>query len=107
VAGYTWDEPRVFTDDEFAFLTVVASSARRRSSGLSSTTVPARGAHVATQLLPANVPLIDGLAVAARYQPVADGSVVGGDFYDVFRRSASSWGIVIGDVSGKGVRAPA
>src|SRR5256885_12098784 len=32
-------------------------------------------------------------------------SIVGGDFYDVFRRDSATWGVSIGDVSGKGVQA--
>ncbi|MEP7054133.1 MAG: GAF domain-containing SpoIIE family protein phosphatase [Actinomycetota bacterium] len=106
VAGYSWDVTRDFTDDEFAFLTLIAqqcAQAIERAQQYDTSLHAAR--TLQRSLLPANVPTIDGLTVAARYQPVADGSVVGGDFYDVFRRSPESWGIVIGDVSGKGVRA--
>jgi serine phosphatase RsbU (regulator of sigma subunit) len=57
-------------------------------------------------LLPTQIPPTPGLQIAARYQPVEEGSVVGGDFYDVFRRGdGRSFGVSIGDVSGKGVRA--
>jgi serine phosphatase RsbU (regulator of sigma subunit) len=57
-------------------------------------------------LLPSQIPRIPGLQVAARYQPVEDGAVIGGDFYDVFLRGdGRSFGLSIGDVSGKGVRA--
>jgi serine phosphatase RsbU (regulator of sigma subunit) len=106
VAGYSWDSARDFTDDEFAFLTLIArqcAQAIERAQQYDTSLHAAR--TLQRSLLPANVPAIEGLTVAARYQPVADGSVVGGDFYDVFRRSEASWGIVIGDVSGKGVRA--
>jgi serine phosphatase RsbU (regulator of sigma subunit) len=106
VAGYSWDSTRDFTDDEFAFLTLIArqcAQAIERAQQYDTSLHAAR--TLQRSLLPANVPDIDGLTVAARYQPVADGSVVGGDFYDVFRQSEKSWGIVIGDVSGKGVRA--
>ncbi|MGI8758783.1 MAG: GAF domain-containing protein [Acidimicrobiales bacterium] len=56
-------------------------------------------------LLPHGLPLIPGIDIAARYRPVGDGSEVGGDFYDVFRSGDGRWGVVIGDVSGKGVLA--
>jgi serine phosphatase RsbU (regulator of sigma subunit) len=56
-------------------------------------------------LLPASLPAIPGLQIAARYQSVEDGAIVGGDFYDVFRRDNATWGVSIGDVSGKGVQA--
>ncbi|MEO6712854.1 MAG: GAF domain-containing SpoIIE family protein phosphatase, partial [Mycobacteriales bacterium] len=106
VAGYTWDTAREFTDDQLAFLSVIAqqcAQALERAQQYDTSLHAAR--TLQRSLLPASVPDIDGMRIAARYQPVADGSVVGGDFYDVFRRSEDSWGIVIGDVSGKGVRA--
>jgi hypothetical protein len=57
-------------------------------------------------LLPSQIPATPGLQIAARYQPVDDRAVVGGDFYDVFRRGdGRTFGVSIGDVSGKGVRA--
>lgn len=55
-------------------------------------------------LLPAESPSIPGLDVAAVYHPVSD-SEVGGDFYDVFPVAEGRWGVVIGDVCGKGVQA--
>jgi PAS domain S-box-containing protein len=58
-------------------------------------------------LLPPDLPRIDGLRLAARYLPAGTGAEVGGDFYDVFRVSPSSWGIAIGDVCGKGAEAAA
>ncbi|MBV9097528.1 MAG: SpoIIE family protein phosphatase [Frankiaceae bacterium] len=57
-------------------------------------------------LLPAQLPVVAGLQIAARYQPLDDSAVVGGDFYDVFRRGdQQTYGLSIGDVSGKGVEA--
>jgi PAS domain S-box-containing protein len=55
-------------------------------------------------LLPSASPSIPGLDVAAAYHPVSD-SEVGGDFYDVFPVGEGRWGVVIGDVCGKGVQA--
>src|ERR687886_67126 len=65
-------------------------------------------------LLPARLPEIPGVEVGLRY--LSAGEVdVGGDFYDLFDVSVNdeahpcepspSWGIVIGDVSGKGAKA--
>lgn len=54
-------------------------------------------------LLPAAIPQIEGLEVAAAYRPALGD--VGGDFYDVFEVAEGDWCIVIGDVSGKGVDA--
>jgi len=51
-------------------------------------------------LLPPELPHIPGIDLAACYRP-ADRSVVGGDFYDVFRLRMG-WALVMGDVCGKG-----
>ena len=56
-------------------------------------------------LLPPRPPGIPGLEVAARYRPAGESVSVGGDFYDVFRLRTNDWGIVLGDVCGKGVHA--
>jgi GAF domain-containing protein/anti-sigma regulatory factor (Ser/Thr protein kinase) len=56
-------------------------------------------------LLPPQPPTIPGLEVAVRYRPVGRRTEVGGDFYDVFRIAPGRWGVVIGDVSGKGIAA--
>jgi PAS domain S-box-containing protein len=58
-----------------------------------------------TSLRPANLPDVPGLRLAARSVPGGDGSRVGGDFYDVHPSTGGGWAFVIGDVSGKGVRA--
>lgn len=56
-------------------------------------------------LLPPHLPDVPGLEVAARYLPAGTGESVVGDFYDVFQAGRSSWGVVMGDVCGKGVEA--
>ena len=53
-------------------------------------------------LLPAQLPRIDGLELAAAYRPAGEGYQVGGDFYDVWSISDESYALSIGDVSGKG-----
>lgn len=58
-------------------------------------------------LLPPHMPDVPGLDLAARYHPAAGDADLGGDFYDVFPLSGQSWGVVIGDVAGKGVEAAA
>ncbi len=56
-------------------------------------------------LLPPRLPEIPGLQVAARYAAGGTGAEVLGDFYDVFPSVRGSWGMVVGDVCGKGVPA--
>ncbi|TMQ93319.1 PAS domain-containing protein [Actinomadura soli] len=57
-------------------------------------------------LLPKTLPSIPGVTVAAKYLTATHGSEVGGDFYDVFR-TENGWGLVLGDVCGKGEDAAA
>jgi sigma-B regulation protein RsbU (phosphoserine phosphatase) len=54
-------------------------------------------------LLPDALPEIDGLQLASLFRP-ADAGIVGGDFYDVFQ-AEDAWVLVVGDVSGKGIKA--
>ena len=58
-------------------------------------------------LLPPRPPAIPGMEVAVRYRSGSPGLTVGGDFYDVFRLRSNAWGVVIGDVCGKGAQAAA
>jgi serine phosphatase RsbU (regulator of sigma subunit) len=57
-------------------------------------------------LLPAALPEIDGVELAARYRPAGRSSHAGGDFYDVFP-DHGEWWFTIGDVVGKGAEAAA
>lgn len=62
-----------------------------------------RTAHFIQQsLLPKEVPSIPGWQIEPYYQPARE---VGGDFYDFLRFEDGQLGLVIGDVSGKGVPA--
>jgi PAS domain S-box-containing protein len=56
-------------------------------------------------LLPAVPPAIPGLDVGSRYVAAGEGTIVGGDFYDVFATGPGSWATVVGDVCGQGVEA--
>ena len=58
-------------------------------------------------LIPALLPPMGDVFVAGVYEPAGSGREVGGDFYDVFRIDARRWGVVLGDVSGKGASAAA
>ena len=59
------------------------------------------------RLLPATLPQIPHASVAARYRAAGEFNEVGGDFYDIFSRSATEWVLVVGDVAGKGPEAAA
>jgi serine phosphatase RsbU (regulator of sigma subunit) len=58
-------------------------------------------------LLPRAVPEVAGLDLSVRYLPGEAGSHAGGDWYDVFELDANRVGLVVGDVTGHGVRAAA
>jgi integral membrane sensor domain MASE1 len=58
-------------------------------------------------LLPARLPEIPGIELAARFKPAGASYRVGGDFYDVFDSGDGAWVVVIGDVCGKGPKAAA
>jgi serine phosphatase RsbU (regulator of sigma subunit) len=62
-------------------------------------------------LLPAVLPDVPGVRVAARYRPQTDdraGLHVGGDLYDVVAGATpGTWGVVVADVCGKGPEAAA
>lgn len=58
--------------------------------------------EVQRQLVPATVPPLEGFRIDAAYLPAHE---VGGDFYQVLNQSDHGALIVIGDVSGKGLKA--
>ena len=56
-------------------------------------------------LLPPKLPVVPDIALGAAYRSGGVGTMVGGDFYDVFELGGDRWGIAIGDVCGKGAEA--
>lgn len=56
-------------------------------------------------LLPPHLPVVPGVELGAAYRAGAEGTMVGGDFYDVFELGGGRWGVAIGDVRGKGAHA--
>ncbi len=79
--------------------TRTAEQARLEATALANT--------LQQMLIPPVPPAIPQLTLATAYHPAGNGSVVGGDFYDVFQVGAEDWWIVLGDVSGKGISAAA
>jgi phosphoserine phosphatase RsbU/P len=95
---------RDFTEQDIALLQLVADRA-----GLASQTrqsLADRAATLALQrsLLPSRLPHPGGIDLAARYLP-GHHLGVGGDWYDVFPLPSGHLGLVVGDVSGHGLRA--
>lgn len=61
-----------------------------------------RAREIQMSMLPATLPQLKGLQIGARVEPAR---MVGGDFYDVIALDENRVGVVVGDVSGKGVPA--
>jgi phosphoserine phosphatase RsbU/P len=105
--NYVWNEPRQ------KLMRLVADQA---AVGIENNTLTAEllkkerqdreleiGAEIQHQLLPRNCPVIDGVEVAAK---CLTANRVGGDYYDFIPiNKGERWGMVIGDVMGKGVPA--
>jgi serine phosphatase RsbU (regulator of sigma subunit) len=94
---------RQFSDQDVALLQLVADRAALASQA--SQRHADRAATLALQrsLLPTRLPRIEGVELAARYLPGHELGV-GGDWYDVFVLPSGDLGIVVGDVSGHGLR---
>ena len=58
--------------------------------------------RVLQDLLPHEVPVLEGMEVAAVYEPC---SQVGGDYYDLIPLGEDRWGFAMADVAGKGIPA--
>lgn len=56
--------------------------------------------EIQNSILPKSEPRVSGLQVATLYQPAAE---VGGDYFDFIELEAGKLGLVVADVSGKGV----
>jgi PAS domain S-box-containing protein len=56
-------------------------------------------------LIPKRLPTVRGVALAASYEVAGLDVQVGGDWYDAFAISDGRLGVVVGDVTGRGIRA--
>ena len=56
-------------------------------------------------LIPASLPSVAGVELAAHYEAAGLGAEVGGDWYDAFVLPSGRLGVVLGDVAGSGIRA--
>ncbi|HEX5923695.1 MAG TPA: SpoIIE family protein phosphatase [Baekduia sp.] len=93
-----------------ADLELAEELARRAAIAVDHARVHAIRTHIATtlqrSLLPPSLPVIPGLAIAARFRAAGTATEVGGDFYDLFE-ARERWMVMMGDVTGKGPGAAA
>jgi PAS domain S-box-containing protein len=97
---------RRYGDDDLA---LVEDMAKRVAMGLETASMHEEMRRIAqtlqASLLPSVPPEIPGLEVGTRYVAAGEGSLVGGDFFDVFAVGPDAWTVVVGDVCGQGVEA--
>ena len=106
--------PRRFTEEEIRFLQLMANQAaialeqarlrRQERQQLQLERSLALGREIQQSMLPKSGPVMAGWQFAAVYEAAQE---VGGDFYDFFQLAAEpdQWGLVIADVSDKGIPA--
>jgi len=103
---------RKFTNDDLSLLTVMANVAAMRMERQRLAEVEerqrisdaemAQAAEIQSRHLPQRPPAWPELELAARHLPSRS---VGGDYYDYFRFADGRYGVVCGDVAGKGLPA--
>ncbi len=107
LAFLSLSEDRAYTAEDLA---LAEELGRRAALALDNARLYERQSEVAAalqaSLLPGHLPEVPGAELAARFRPAGDGSVVGGDFYDVIARE-DGFDLVVGDVTGKGAPAAA
>jgi PAS domain S-box-containing protein len=104
----TGEGAAAYHDDDQALVEELAS---RAAMAIDNGRLYASRARVARSLqaalLPPALPAIAGLSIAARYDVAEADVAIGGDFYDVIALGSGAWGVVVGDVCGRGPDAAA
>jgi phosphoserine phosphatase RsbU/P len=94
---------RPFEQQDVELLQLAADRAALAVHSLMSQDDALAAVALQRSLLPAALPAVPGLGLAARY--VAGSGAVGGDWYDVFVLPDGKLGVVVGDVAGSGLEA--
>lgn len=106
--GLSFSTPRTFHPDEQAFAEAMLAQAAPAFERAATADERRQIAEtLQTSLLPSELPALDRLGLAARYQPGAHGTTAGGDWYDVLPLAGDQVCLVVGDVVGQGARAAA
>ncbi len=102
------ESDRVFDDHDVSFAEDFATHA---ALAVANARLYAEQEQIAStlqrSLLPLRLPDLAKVEMEARYHAAGERNMVGGDFYDLWEIGKGSFGIVIGDVCGKGAAAAA
>jgi sigma-B regulation protein RsbU (phosphoserine phosphatase) len=106
VLWFSFDQPHLFDDDARRFITALASQTSQAlgRARLSQAQVQT-SRRLQQSLLPARLPAIAGLDVAAVYHPLGETMQIGGDFYDLWQVGQDTWMFTVGDACGTGPEA--
>jgi serine phosphatase RsbU (regulator of sigma subunit)/anti-sigma regulatory factor (Ser/Thr protein kinase) len=96
--------PRHFTAEDTELLQLVADRIALATEARRTRVARAAASSLQRSLIPADLPKVPGLEIAARYVPGGGGDV-GGDWYDVFDLPSGRLCVVVGDVVGRGLKA--
>lgn len=96
--------PVTFTDDDVDLAQSAADRMALAIEARSSKAQISAAIMLQRSLLPARLPPVAGLEMAARYLP-GEGGAVGGDWYDVFTLPSGHVAFAVGDVVGHGLPA--
>lgn len=100
-----WRTVHPFSEAEMRLLVIIGD---RVALALSNSQMYENEHHIAQVLqesLLALPEMVEGVCFASAYQSASQAARVGGDFYDVFELDSNRVGVLVGDVSGKGLDA--
>ncbi|MHB9003629.1 MAG: MASE3 domain-containing protein [Coriobacteriia bacterium] len=100
-----WRTVHRFNEAEIRLLSIIGD---RVALALSNSQMYENEHHIAQVLQESLLALpdtVDGVCFSSAYQSASQAARVGGDFYDVFELDHARVGILVGDVSGKGLEA--
>ena len=108
VLTLSWSAPAVLSQEDLGFVETLASQAAQGLDRASHFELERTIAETLQRsVLPASLPRVDGVELAARYLPGTAELDVGGDWFDAIALPDERLGLVVGDVVGKGVLAAA
>ena len=104
----SWAERSSLSSEDRRFVEALAGQAAQALDRASAyETEQSIAETLQRSVLPASLPRVEGMQLAARYLPGTAGVAVGGDWFDAIRLHDGQLGLVVGDVVGKGVQAAA